>query len=245
MQGNTPTTNLAEPGIDRKLIEFLEPEALLQNVMQIRNDFSALDVRIDIANKQIELAEDDTKPTLNLVVGGSYKAFKQDDSPLSSLDAPTFGPDWSVRLDYIHSLNQTSAKANKRIAELGLIQRQIEKSELQRSTAVDLRSALFAFVQADRRYSEAKERFELSIQNLSSERKKLLLNLATILDVLNIEDQLLQAELDIIQERVNYGSILARLMFVSGRMGGVANNTIVLEDLRDGEGFINALMGNL
>lgn len=242
-EDSSPITELAEPGIDRKLFERLKPETIMENVVKIRNDFSALDSRIVIANKQIELAENETKPSLNVVVGGNYTTFKQDDQPLGSFGADRYGPNWSVQLSYVQALRQTSAKANQRIAVLGLSQRQVERSELQRATTVDLNATLFAFIQSDRRYSEARDRYELSMKNVSNERKKLLMGSSTILDVLNVEDQLLQAEIDVIQERVSYGSFLVRLLFVSGHLGGVANNTIVLEDLRTEDGFIDAVLG--
>ena len=241
---NMPTTKLAEPDTSREAYGSLQPEALMRSTMLLRNDFSALNVRIDIASKQIELANDATKPTLNFVAGGNYKTFESNNSPFSSLNAHSYGPDWSVGISYSYALKQISAKANKQIAFLGLTQRKIEKNELQRATTADLNSALFGFIQSSKRHAEALERHQLSVQNLASERNKFSLDAATILDILTIENQLLQSELDVIQQRVNYGSILVRLMFVTGRLGDAANESFNIKELRTGKGFIEALIRN-
>ena len=244
-ESHKPVTELPEPRLDPSALSSLSGEKLLSYIQRNRRDFAAIDERIDIADRTLELAADATKPTLNLVVGWQYRTFEQDDDFFGSVSAPTYGPDWSVQLNYNWSLNQTSAKANQRIAVLGIEQRKIEREELMRAAEVDFNAASFSLLQAFRRYNEAVERMALSETNVENEQRKFLLDEGTLLDVLNVEDQLLQAQVDVISQRVSYATSLANVMFLSGYLSHLGNDAIREADLKRADVFVSELNRSL
>ena len=244
-ESHKPVTELPDPRLNQATLTSLTGGKLLPYILQNRKDFAAIDGRIEIADRTLDLASDATKPTLNLVVGGQYRTFEQNDDLLSSIDAPTYGPDWSVQLNYNWSLNQISAKANQRIAVLGTERRTIERDELLRAAEVDFNAASFSLLQAFRRYSEAVERESLSQKNVQNEKRKFLLDESTLLDVLNVEDQLLQAQVDVISQRVGYATSLANVMFLSGYLSQLGNDAIREADLKRADLFVSELKRNL
>ena len=244
-ESHKPVTELPDPRLNQATLTSLTGGKLLPYILQNRKDFAAIDGRIEIADRTLDLASDATKPTLNLVVGGQYRTFEQNDDLLSSIDAPTYGPDWSVQLNYNWSLNQISAKANQRIAVLGTERRTIERDELLRVAEVDFNAASFSLLQAFRRYSEAVERESLSQKNVQNEKRKFLLDESTLLDVLNVEDQLLQAQVDVISQRVGYATSLANVMFLSGYLSQLGNDAIREADLKRADLFVSELKRNL
>jgi outer membrane protein TolC len=244
-ESHQPVTELPDPDLNETTLVSLTGDKLLSYILRNRKDFAALDGRIEIADRTVELADDATKPTLNLVVGGQYRTYEQDDGFLNNIGAPTFGPDWSVQLNYNWSLNQVSAKANQRIAILGTERRKIERNELLRAAEVDFNAASFSLLQAFRRYEEAVERLALSEKNVQNEKRKFLLDESTLLDVLNVEDQLLQAEVDAISQRVGYATSLANVMFLSGYLSHLGNDAIREADLKRADLFVSELNRSL
>ena len=93
-----------------------------------------------------------------------------------------------------------------------------------------------------RRYQESKNRQILSKENVENERKKLTLGSSTLLNLINIEDRLLQSELDVINEKINYGITLARLMFITGQLGKHTSNQLNMNELLSGDLFIQRLL---
>ena len=240
-----PVTELPDPNLNQTTLAALSGKKLLSYILRHRKDFAALDGRIEIADRTVELADDATKPSLNLVVGGQYRTFEQDDEFLGNFSAPTYGPDWSVQLNYNWSLNQVSAKANQRIAVLGAERRKIERNELIRAAEVDFNAASYSLLQAFRRYKEAVERLALSEKNVQNEKRKFLLDEGTLLDVLNVEDQLLQTELDVISQRVGYATSLANVMFLSGYLSQLGEDVIREADLKRADLFVSELNRSL
>jgi len=238
-----PTTSLTiPPDLDFDVFPALDLSELLKKIEMVRNDFSAVNQRIDIANKQIRLAHESGKPQLNLTFGGTHKQNDQRDDLFAGLNGDSFSPDWSVQLDFKWKPQQNSALAGSNSARAAHQQRIIERAELRRATAVQLDSALFSYIQSGRRYQESKNRQILSKENVENERKKLTLGSSTLLNLINIEDRLLQSELDVINEKINYGITLARLMFITGQLGKHTSNQLNMNELLSGDLFIQRLL---
>ena len=240
-ESHKPVTELPAPYVEQSDLTSLSGLQIQSYIQQNRKDFRALDGRMEIADRSLDLAADATKPSLDLVVASQYQTFEQDNQFLGNLGAPTYGPNWSVRLNYNWSLNQVSAKASQRIAVLGREQRKIERAELARDAEVSFNAAKFSLLQAYRGYDEANERLSLSIRNVKKGRTKFLLDESTLLDVLNVEDQLLQAQVDIISQRVSYANALVNAMFLTGYLSRMGADVMREPNLKRADLFINEL----
>ncbi|WP_197484029.1 TolC family protein [Halioglobus sp. HI00S01] len=239
---DNPVDELATPSDAVKKLGGINELELLDSIKEFRDDFLAVTKRLDLAEKQVELAKDATRPDLDLVFAGNVKTYDDEQALFRSATGPTFGPDWEVRLDFLWAPGQTSNKARQRITELSRQQRRYELMELERSTRANLKATIFALQQSQLRYREAQERVSLNQKNLQNERRKVRLNAGTVLDVLNVQDRLLVSELDLIQEQVNYSIVLAQLRFLSGRMTSGEGNSIKLADLQRGEDLFNDVL---
>ncbi len=238
---NRPVTELPEPHLDESLLLQLTGRAVLPYVRANRKDFVAIGRRIEVADRIAEVSTDGTRPSLNLVVGGQYQKFEQNDDLFKSLSASTFGPGWSVRLEYDWTINQTAAKANERIAMLGSYRRKVERDELVRAAEIDFDTALFSLSRAYRGNLEATSRLQLSQAIVENEQRKFYLGEATLLDVLNVGDRLLEAEIDQISKRVNYSTALSNMMFLSGYLSRIGSAAITERQLKQASLMIEEL----
>jgi outer membrane protein TolC len=238
---NTSPTDPLMSTTDFEQLETLHLDSLTKKTELKRNDFSAINLRMKVAKKNIILAKDAMKPNLNLVLGAGMKKFNDNNVLYSNLSGPGYGPDLSVQLNFQWYPNQTSAASNTRVAKYNYQRMIIEKEELRRSTRAELETTLFSIVQTGRNYHESKGRKNLSEKNIQNERKKYKLGSATTLDVLTIEEQLNQSKLNLVQLQISYGVLLAKLLYLTGNVGTVSDNTLVLDGLLNKTNMIEIL----
>ncbi len=194
-----------------------ESEALSRALL-VRPELQDLRITLNTLELQAKVAGSRTKPDLTLTAGvaltGLGKGYGRDLERVNSLNYPV----WTVGLTFEYPLGNNIAENEAIKARLSVEQSRTQLRNLEQSVANEVKSAVRGVV-ADYKQLEVADRgVAFAEERLKSFIKKSEVGLATIKDVLDVENDLTAARNNQINAVVNYVNTVAQLWRSTGEI---------------------------
>jgi outer membrane protein TolC len=235
------SSDLVQPSDLATDLASLDIDRMTEKASSVRPDLQAAKIRIEAGESSVELAEDSLLPELNIVLGTSTKSYEPNFELIANPSRDRFGPDWQARLDFSWIPGQSTAKANLRVTELLLSRQKLQYVDQLRRLNADLQSGVQGLERSYTAFETANSRVSLAKISLDNETEKVVMGVSTVLDLQRIESELLSAEVDLINEHVNYSLKLNELMFYVGYLGSRNPGGLSFARLQSSEVFLRAL----
>lgn len=186
-----------------------------------RADLKAAKAKEQAAQENLVAALDAMKPKVNLTLAAGYNGLSEIESYDSygrSITDGIYGPSVLGKLDFEFPLQNRAARGQMLASKAQLRQAQINHGDLARQVELGVTSALATMAAAARQYADASGSVQNYRQSADDERTKFQLGISTILDVIQVEDQLTSALLNQVAALQGYASALARLRYETGTL---------------------------
>ncbi|MFZ4534804.1 TolC family protein [Propionivibrio sp.] len=187
---------------------------LLERALLRRGDWQAIELRILALGERLTGARDLARPQIDLSLFVSSNSL-QEGASLSGAANPlagnSSGPSVAAILNFQLPVGNNAANGLVRQTSALLTEAEIRRESLR----ADIGAAVEASSAQVRRSAEAMRGSEQIVlryaKTLDHERTRRRLGVATLIDVVNVEDRYFRALLDDVQRRSNYAASLARL----------------------------------
>jgi outer membrane protein TolC len=198
---------------EKKLIEFAAAK---------RKDYLAAQKRLEAYKFTIPAARDALKPKIDLQMAAGYNG-RKDDKGAAALIAAMHdnvpGVNVSATLSYSFPIGNKSAKAGVIRQEEQYYQAKIKAEEIERQIGINIGTRVNAVASIIRRYKQMAESERLYEKAIENEKEKNRMGVSTLLDIVNLEDRLGQAELSLESAVLEFASAVADLRFEAGCLG--------------------------
>ncbi len=186
--------------------------------VQSRADIAALRQRALSAELRLAVAQQQTKPQLDLLLGATLRGQSEDKTAWASAFSYRAGPGYSVGLSYELPIGNRAASGASRqqAAALQAVSDRLQDLVIAIDSGVhgaaeDLQSSGDQLAETNRTVPA----YAASVQN---ERIKRRLGLVTLVELLSVEDRYNEAQFAAVQARVAYASAIARWRFETGQL---------------------------
>ena len=189
--------------------------------LERRADVRAARLRESATRRLVGAAQNNLKPQFDLIAGVVTNGIAEPSSSLSALAAVTGqvpAPALSVGFELHWPVEHTAARALL-LSRSALHQQSIIRlRDVQRGVAPAITTVAASILRVAARYEEtssAASRYLTSVQNEQVKRR---LGISTLIDVLNVQDRLDAAQLELLQLRQEYAVQLGQLLFEFGSL---------------------------
>ncbi len=211
----------AFPDYERQRINTVErSRELAMHALQSRADIAALRRREEAARIRADAARNNERPQLDIVLSAAQAGLAERASPLAvgAAFSQNFGPGYGAGVVYQIPFGNNAAR--------GLTRQQVAVVEAQRAQLRELGFAIennvetsaYAVQRAADQLREADSAVRTYGAALENERTKRRLGMATLIDVLNIEDRYGNALLAAVQARQAFAAAIAQFRFETGAL---------------------------
>ena len=225
-------TEKAESGASLSLIDLRE--ALIE-ALKNRPEIEAQNQQLAIDDINVKLANNSLKPWLDLAafytssgLGGvvfgtdpngnpvviSAGGFTNSLNQVGSFSFPTYG----LTLQLSLPIHNSSAQADLGTALVSKRRALYQRRSLEQSISTEVKNAVHDLEQAELVITAAQTSRDLSAKNLSAEERKYQLGAETIFFVLDAQNQLSQAELNLVQARIAYQRAVTEVDHATGSL---------------------------
>lgn len=194
-------------------------ESLQQYALKRRADVEAGRQREQAARKRVVSARSGLKPQVDLSVGVNYGSLIENRVPLAVgyvLGANPIGPSITATLAAQMPWRNSAAEGTFLVASSSLDATLIRMKTLLDTIGANVSTGVQGLARSAQQLAQSMEStryYGLSVEN---ERTKRRLGLATLIDVINVEDRLTNALLAEVQARQAYANAIAQLRFELG-----------------------------
>ena len=206
---------------DEKAMRSFDPQALAPIALKLRSDYRAREWAESAREVFLSGVERNMAPQVDLKLKAGYVGYE----PGSGLDALSRSfeenvPGASVSMQIVASwpFSNSAMKGRMVQARSQLEQVRWEKEKLDRQIRSDLMSAwsqLKSRIAVLEEAAVARDKYEAS---LASEKKKYLLGMSTLINVLTVENQVTQARLNGVLAQTEVAASIVKLRFESGTL---------------------------
>ena len=189
--------------------------------LERRADLQAARAAGMASRENLVAARDAMRPQVNLTLGAGYNGLSEIetyDSYYRSFEDGIYGPNALGRLDFAFPVENRAARGQMVASQAQLRQAQINERDTRRRVELGVASALANLGSAADQCAKAKDAVENYRKASVDERTKFTLGTSTILDVIQVEDQLTTALLNEVTARQAYASALVRLRYETGTL---------------------------
>jgi outer membrane protein TolC len=188
---------------------------LAARAVQARPDMLALLKRRDVARLRMEAAQHQEKPQLDLVLGATRNGLAEGARPWDAGASFSGGaaPGLSVGLNYQLVLGGNTAEGTTRLLAESVTALDIRSRELGYAVESAVETAAWAVNRAALQVTEAEKAVATYASSLDNERIKRRMGIATLIEVLNVEDRYNAALLAAVQARQGYASAIAQFRY--------------------------------
>lgn len=184
-----------------------------------RPDYLQLDLQMDSQQLTMNKADRDLLPKLNLtgtagLLSGSTDDFSDSSSELLDTESRNFG----VTLDFEYVLGQSSARGTYNAAQLGKRQLQLSKRNLEDLILLEIREAVRAILTNEKRIEATKKARKLAEEQFQAELNRKKRQVSTTFRVLDVQEDLAQAQANEMKTRIDYQLSLVNLQRVTGTL---------------------------
>ncbi len=210
------------PAFDGKPIAVDTPSqsaALLAQALARRADLQAAQLRESAASRRVASARSGLKPQVDLNFGVNYGSLVENRTPFAIgpvLSTHSTGPSLSATLSAQLPWNNSAAGGALLAQSAARDSSTIRTRNLQDTIGINVQTSVQALVRSAQqlaRASEATRFYRLSVESESTRRR---MGMATLMDVINMQDRLTNALLAEVQARQSYANAIARLRFETG-----------------------------
>ncbi|MEM8960962.1 MAG: TolC family protein [Acidobacteriota bacterium] len=205
----------------------------LSAVLARRHDRLSLLASREAAIRTMDAAVDTLLPTLDLTVEATWQWYAQA-SDLDSYD-PFVGdpsePGFAATLTLSLPVEQSSARGTILEAQASQRVTEIEIADLERTIRAQTRLAAREVGTRSAQLGSARAAAAAALMARQSEERKFELGLSTLLDVLNTEDNLVEAALQVISAGRDFADAVAELRFQSGLLRPASDGSLDLDRL--------------
>ena len=194
---------------------------LLAKSMENRMDYRASLIREQSSMVQYEAARNQLKPRLDLRVNLTGNGLKEDSNfgaVFSGFGQNVPGLSGSVSLSYQWPLKNRSAKALVVQAGAAYEQTRLSSKDLRRTIGSEVTLAMERVRRRAFELRESQKAIEMYQLAIDNEKKKFLLGVSTLVDVISYEDRLLSVLNRHISRELQYANALIQLRFETGTL---------------------------
>jgi len=184
-----------------------------------RADYRAAAQRVESARSLRPAAQNQTRPSIDLVFSSGYSGLNAGAAPTSfpaSLFRGVSGADVVAGVRYQFAPANNTARGRLEQVEASIRQTELLATNLARTIAADVTVAVQGVRNAALRLQSARESVAAFQEALKAEREKYTLGFGSLVDILTTEDRLTQALAIQVRARVEYAVELARLRLATG-----------------------------
>jgi outer membrane protein TolC len=197
-----------------------ESAAMTAKALQTRSDLEALRQRKAAAEILLDAARKNQQPQLDFVLGATKSGLREGgtiDSPATAF-TQSQGTGYSTKLVFQMPLGNNNARGlyQQRVAEFDI--QGIKINELNQAISNNIEITAYAVLRASQRLSATDAATKTYAISLENERTKRRLNIATLIDTLNIEDRYNNALLASVQAHQAYANAIAQFRFETGSL---------------------------
>jgi len=197
-----------------------ESAVMITKALQTRSDLEALRQRKAAAKILLGAARKNRQPQLDLVLGATKSGLREGGSINSGATAfaQSQGTGFSVKLLFQMPIGNNSARGlyRQQMAELDI--QRIKINELNQTISNNIEITAYAVLGASQRLSATDAATKTYAISLENERTKRRLNMATLIDTLNIEERYNNALLASVQAHQAYANAIAQFRFETGSL---------------------------
>ena len=197
-----------------------ESAAMTAKALQTRSDLEALRQRKAAAEILLDAARKNQQPQLDFVLGATKSGLSEGGTIDSAATAFTQsqGAGYSTKLVFQMPLGNNNARGlyQQRVAEFDI--QGIKINELNQAISNNIEITAYAVLRASQRLSATDAATKTYAISLENERTKRRLNIATLIDTLNIEDRYNNALLASVQAHQAYANAIAQFRFETGSL---------------------------
>jgi outer membrane protein TolC len=194
----------------------------LQRLAQARRaDLKAAQANQESARENLVAALDAMKPKVNLTLGTGYNGLSEQetyDSYYRSFEDSVYGLNALGKIDFEFPPENRAARGQMVAQRALLRQAGIALDDTRRQVELGVSTALASLQAAGLQCDKAQEAVDNYQQAVEDERFKFKLGTSTILDVIQVEDQLTNALLNLAAARQSYASAMVRLRYETGTL---------------------------
>jgi outer membrane protein TolC len=186
-------------------------------VIDTRHDVRAARYDVDQSRVGLRVAENDTSPSLDL--SGSYTATSETDGPLRVLVAGSTGLDidgWQASAVFTYPIGNHEAVGRRAQAALAVDGSELVRSAVENAARQDVRQAGRAILAEQEALSQARLTLQYSQQQYDAGRQQLQLGLIDSFRLLQMEDDVVEAELAEIRARYSLAQAVTRYQLALG-----------------------------
>lgn len=239
-----PTDTLEEPG--GKEYDY---EKALSLALENRPEVKSLELNLDTNEIQIQYAENQLQPELN--IGGDLNLFSSGGSftpnffgqeppeglPLSywSTVTDSFAFEnysWSVSAQFVYVFGNEAARANLEVNKIRKRQNQLQQDKLRYTIAVDVRDAIRELESAKASLEARRKALVAAERQYEAEKLKFEAGTSTNFEVLNFQNRLVSARNQVIVAQIRYNRALVQYDRATGTL--LSKNGIEIETTEKG-----------
>jgi outer membrane protein TolC len=216
-EANAPLAEGPFPGVPADAaLDALDESALALGAVDNRFDRRAARTAVEAREIETRGALLDQKSKLDVGVTVSSRA--QGEDSLSNATDEWANPSWKLKLQGEHPFGNRERRGRYEQALARLDQQNIQAGDLERQIKLNVVQTLRSLEEATDRYREAARAAQLSQETVDAEFEKLRLGSSTLLDAIQTEQQLTQAQLSVVAAQQEVAALLSRLRFETGTM---------------------------
>lgn len=194
----------------------------MQRLAQARRaDLKAAQANQESARENLVAALDAMKPKVNLTLGTGYNGLSEQeayDSYYRSFEDSVYGLNALGKIDFEFPPENRAARGQMVAQRALLRQAGIALDDTRRQVELGVSTALASLQAAGLQCDKAQEAVDNYQQAVEDERFKFKLGTSTILDVIQVEDQLTNALLNLAAAKQSYASAMVRLRYETGTL---------------------------
>ncbi len=186
-----------------------------------RADLKAAKATGQASRENLVAALDAMRPQVNLTLGAGYNGLSEQvayDSYYRSFEDGIYGPNALGRIDFAFPTENRAARGQMVARKAQLRQALITEQDTQRQVELGVNTALANLQSSAAQCAKARESVDNYRQATADQRMMFKLGTATILDVIQMEDQLTNALLNLVAARQAYAAALVRVRFETGTL---------------------------
>ena len=207
-------------------------QSFVDRALQGRGDLLAAEQHERSSQVLIPAAKNQLRPQLNLNLSIGYAGLLEGTNYLRVFGSPfnnVGGPTAVGSLTYSFAPRNNTARGELAQAQGSYRQAEIERSDIERTVASNVATAMVDLASSISRLQKAREGVAAYQRALEGEQEKFTLGLNQFVDVLTIEDRLTNALLQALSAQLNYATAIENLRFATGTIIDVNKQTQTLE----------------
>ncbi len=229
----TPANDFPDEIIKLSSREVSLPAAVfIDQALLNRKDYKAAEKRIRSFDYLLPSIKDNLKPQKDLQFSIGYNGLKEKkgiDAVVSSISNNIPGASVSATMSYSFPVDNNSAKAEISKQEAFMSQSMTKTRDLARTISLNVQTDVDDIINVISRYhllSESDKLYEKALQN---EKEKRTMGMSTVMDIINIESRLTQAEMSRAGALYEYSNALSKLRYDMGILGALGTSECVIE----------------